>query len=80
MDQQECSTTLRTAAEAKEDLTATQKSTFSTLKRWLENLHDHLLHTTPDRSLMDLGGKQPHSHLLGLILPQLYSAHTITPI
>jgi hypothetical protein len=39
-----CSTTLRTAAEEKESLTADQKSTFSTLKRWLENLHDHLLH------------------------------------
>jgi hypothetical protein len=39
-----CSTTLRAAAEKAEALTADQKSTFSTLKRWLENLHDHLLH------------------------------------
>ena len=41
---QKCSTTLRTAAEAKGVLTAAQKSSFSTLQRWLENLHDHLLH------------------------------------
>jgi hypothetical protein len=40
----ECSTTLRTAAEVTERLTASQKSTFSTLKRWLEDLHAHLLH------------------------------------
>jgi hypothetical protein len=40
----DCSSTLRTAAAVKEALTADQKSTFSTLKRWLENLHDHLLH------------------------------------
>jgi hypothetical protein len=39
-----CSTTLRTSAEAEGDLTAAQKSTFSTLKRWLEDLHKHLLH------------------------------------
>ena len=35
---------LRTAVEAKRSLTAAQKSTYSTLKRWLEKLHDHLLH------------------------------------
>lgn len=40
----DCSTTLRAAAEEKESLTADQKSTFSTLKRWLENLHLFLLH------------------------------------
>jgi hypothetical protein len=40
----DCSTTLRTAAEKRNELTADQKSTFSTLKRWLGNLHDHLLH------------------------------------
>ena len=40
----DCSVTLRTAAEAKGELTADQKSTYTTLKRWLENLHDHLLH------------------------------------
>ena len=42
----ECSATLRIAAEVKEGLTVAQKSSFSTLKRWLENLHDHLLHKT----------------------------------
>jgi hypothetical protein len=41
---QDCSTALRTAAEKGGNLTADQKSTFSILKRWLENLHDHLLH------------------------------------
>jgi hypothetical protein len=41
---QDCSTMLRTAVEAKNSLTAAQKSTYSTLKRWLEKLHDHLLH------------------------------------
>ena len=40
----DCTSALRTAAEAKGDLTADQKSTYTTLKRWLENLHDHLLH------------------------------------
>jgi hypothetical protein len=40
----DCSSTLRAAAEEKGSLTADQKSTYSTLKRWLENLHDHLLH------------------------------------
>jgi hypothetical protein len=40
----DCSSTLRAAAEERGSLTADQKSTFSTLKRWLENLHDHLLH------------------------------------
>jgi hypothetical protein len=40
----DCSTTLRASAEKAGDLTADQKSTHSTLKRWLENLHDHLLH------------------------------------
>jgi hypothetical protein len=41
---QDCTSALRTAAEKDEDLTAGQKSSYSTLKRWLENLHDHLLH------------------------------------
>jgi hypothetical protein len=40
----DCSNTLRTSAEKDGDLTADQKSTFTTLKRWLENLHDYLLH------------------------------------
>jgi hypothetical protein len=40
----DCSSLLRVAAEGKGDLTAEQKSTYSTLKRWLENMHDHLLH------------------------------------
>jgi hypothetical protein len=40
----DCSTALRTAAGESESLTAAQKSTYSILKRWLENLHDHLLH------------------------------------
>jgi len=39
----DCSSTLRAAAEEKGALTASQKSTYSTLKRWLEKLHDHLL-------------------------------------
>jgi hypothetical protein len=40
----DCSGALRTSAEAKGDLTAEQKSTYTTLQRWLENLHQHLLH------------------------------------
>jgi len=40
---QDCSTMLRTAVESKSSLTAAQKSTYPTLKRWLEKLHDHLL-------------------------------------
>jgi len=40
----DCSSTLRAAAEENGVLSAEQKSSFSTLKRWLENLHDHLLH------------------------------------
>jgi hypothetical protein len=40
----ECTSTLRAAAEEKGDLTADLKSSYSVLKRWLENLHDHLLH------------------------------------
>ena len=39
-----CSAALRTAAEKKGALTAEQRSTYTTLQRWLENLHDHLLH------------------------------------
>jgi hypothetical protein len=39
-----CSTTLRTAAEKESSLTAEQKASHSVLSRWLENLHDHLLH------------------------------------
>ena len=38
------STALRAAAEKKEALTAEQKSTYTTLQRWLVSLHDHLLH------------------------------------
>ena len=41
---QDCSALLRTAAEARNSLTADQKSTYSTLKRWLEQLHKHILH------------------------------------
>ena len=40
----DCSTTLRTSAEAKGSLTADQKATHSILSRWLQQLHDHLLH------------------------------------
>lgn len=39
-----CSDTLLAAAEKENTLTVEQKSTFSILKRWLEQLHDHLLH------------------------------------
>jgi hypothetical protein len=39
-----CTSTLRASAEKEGALTADQKSTYTTLKRWLENLHDHLLH------------------------------------
>ena len=39
-----CTSTLRTAAEEKEPLTVSQKSSYSTLKRWLEDLHKYLLH------------------------------------
>ena len=35
---------LRAAAEKKGALTAEQKSTLTTLQRWLEKLHEHLLH------------------------------------
>jgi hypothetical protein len=41
---QDCSTTLRTLATEHVSLTDAQKATYSTLKRWLEKLHDHLLH------------------------------------
>jgi hypothetical protein len=40
----DCSSVLRTAAERKGSLTAEQKSTYTTLQRWLENLHKFLLH------------------------------------
>ncbi len=40
----DCCKSLRDAAGQKEDLTADQKSTYTTLKRWLENLHKYLLH------------------------------------
>jgi hypothetical protein len=40
----DCSSALRAAAEQQGALTAEQKSTFTTLQRWLTNLHDHLLH------------------------------------
>ena len=40
----DCSSVLRAAAEQKGTLTTKQRSTYSTLRRWLENLHDHLLH------------------------------------
>jgi hypothetical protein len=39
-----CSKALRTSAEETGNLTTDQKSSYSVLKRWLENLHDHLLH------------------------------------
>jgi hypothetical protein len=39
-----CNVTLLSSAEEKQSVTANQKSTFSTLNQWLENLHDHLLH------------------------------------
>ena len=39
-----CAATLRESAEKKGALTAEQKSTFTTLQRWLEKLHEHLLH------------------------------------
>jgi hypothetical protein len=41
---QDCTSSLRAAAEKEGDLTANQKSTHSTLKRWLMNLHNYLLH------------------------------------
>jgi hypothetical protein len=40
----DCSSALRAAAEQKGALTAEQKSTYTTLQRWLENLHKYLLH------------------------------------
>ena len=40
----DCSTTLRAAAEKENELSAAQKSSHSTIKRWLQQLHDHLLH------------------------------------
>jgi len=40
----ECSSTLREAAEKENSLTAEQKATHSILSRWLQQLHDHLLH------------------------------------
>ncbi len=40
----ECSSTLREAAEKENILTAEQKATHSILSRWLQSLHDHLLH------------------------------------
>jgi hypothetical protein len=40
----DCNTTLRTAAEKENNLTIEQKSTYTTLTRWLNNLYDHLLH------------------------------------
>jgi hypothetical protein len=40
----DCSTILRATAEDNRILTADQKSTYSILNRWLENLHNHLLH------------------------------------
>jgi hypothetical protein len=40
----DCTAALRAAAEKNGALTPDQKSTYATLKRWLENLHDHLLH------------------------------------
>jgi hypothetical protein len=43
-DKKKCTAALRAAAEKAGDLTADQKSTYTTLKRWLENLHQHLLH------------------------------------
>ena len=40
----DCTKSLRASAEEKGSLTSNQKSTYSILKRWLENLHDYLLH------------------------------------
>lgn len=40
----ECNNTLRAAAEKQNSLTAEQKATHSILSRWLQQLHDHLLH------------------------------------
>ncbi len=40
----DCSSTLRAAAEKQNSLTAEQKATHSILARWLQQLHDHLLH------------------------------------
>ena len=40
----DCSSVLRAAAESKGVLTAEQKSSYTTLQRWLENLHKFLLH------------------------------------
>jgi hypothetical protein len=40
----DCTTALRAAAEKENSLTADQKSTYSILKRWLEELHKYLLH------------------------------------
>jgi hypothetical protein len=39
-----CSSTLRAAVEKETSLTAEQKATHSVLTRWLQQLHDHLLH------------------------------------
>jgi hypothetical protein len=39
----DCTTALRTGAEKKETSPPDQKSTYTTLKRWLENLHQFLL-------------------------------------
>jgi hypothetical protein len=40
----DCSTTLRAAAERHGSLTAEQRASHSMLSRWLQQLHDHLLH------------------------------------
>jgi len=40
----DCSNTLRAAAEKGNSLTIEQKATHSILSRWLQSLHDHLLH------------------------------------
>ena len=39
-----CSTALRESAEKKKPLTDEQKSSYSILERWLQNLHNNLLH------------------------------------
>ncbi len=39
-----CSSTLRAAAEKQNSLTAEQKATHAILSRWLQQLHDHILH------------------------------------
>jgi hypothetical protein len=39
-----CSAALRTEADKSQHLTAEQKATHSILTRWLQQLHDHLLH------------------------------------